>query len=173
MRAVSVMLGLTLALVLQTTLARYIARGAVGLDLVLVAVVFIALAFGPVTGMLCGAAAGLMQDVLVASPVIGIAGLAKTIVGFLAGLIGTQLIVVQPIPRFVVFLGATALHAVIFIGLYTLLDLRQFGTGSALVNGVAAQAAANAVVGVVAFQLVELVPGAVERRKATRHRIRR
>ena len=32
--------------------------------------------------------------------VIGIGGLAKTIVGFLAGIIGTQFIVAQPLPRF-------------------------------------------------------------------------
>jgi hypothetical protein len=38
---------------------------------------------------------------------------------------------------------------------------------------VAGQAAANAVIGVVAFQLVELLPGAVERRKARGTRLRR
>ena len=51
-----------------------------------------------------------------------------------------------------------------------LLDLRQFGTAYAAVAG---QALGNAVVGVVAFQLVELLPGAIERRRAARTRIRR
>jgi len=58
----------------------------------------------------------------------------------------------------------------VFIGLYELLDLRQFGTPYAAVTG---QAVANALVGVVAFQLIELLPGAVERRRAARGRLRR
>jgi rod shape-determining protein MreD len=118
---------------------------------------------------LTGAFAGLVQDAL-SSPVIGIGGLAKTIVGFLAGIVGSQFIVAQSLPRFVVFFGASVLHAIVFMGLYVLLGLRTFGTPYA---AVAAQAAANAVIGVVAFQLVELLPGAVERRKAQRGRLRR
>jgi hypothetical protein len=50
------------------------------------------------------------------------------------------------------------------------LDLRHFGLPYA---AVAAQGAANAVVGVVAFQLVELLPGAVERHRAEKGRLRR
>jgi hypothetical protein len=53
--------------------------------------------------------------------------------------------------------------------LYGLLDLRHFDTPYA---AAAEQAVGNAAVGVVAFQLVELLPGAVERR-AQRTRIRR
>ena len=105
-----------------------------------------------------------------ASPVIGIGGLAKTIVGFLAGIIGTQFIVTHSLPRFVVFFSATALHAVVFMGLYTLLDLRHYGAPYAAVAG---QGVGNAVVGVVAFQLVELLPGAMERRRAQGSRIHR
>ena len=127
---------------------------------VLVVVVYVALTSGPATGLLSGTFAGLVQDAL-SSSVIGIGGLAKTLVGFLAGIIGTQFIVTASLPRFVVFFGATVLHAVVFMGLYVLLDLRHFGAPYAAVAG---QATANAVIGVVAFQLVELLPGAVERR---------
>ena len=56
--------------------------------------------------MFAGTLGGLVQDAL-SSGVIGIGGLAKTIVGFLAGVVGTQFIVAQPLPRFVVFFGAT------------------------------------------------------------------
>jgi rod shape-determining protein MreD len=163
------MLAIVGALALQTTLARYLVKGTAAVDLVLVAVVYVALTSGPGTGLLAGTFAGLVQDAL-SSPVIGIGGLAKTIVGFLAGVIGTQFIVSQPLPRFVVFFGATAVHALIFMGLYTLLDLRHFGTPY---GPVAAQSAANAVVGVIAFQVVELLPGAVERRRAAKTRLRR
>jgi rod shape-determining protein MreD len=168
-RAAGVILAVSIALVLQTTLARFFVRGAFAVDLVLVAVVYVALTSGPVAGMLSGTVAGLMQDAL-SSGVIGIGGLAKTVVGFIAGIIGTQFIVANSLPRFVVFLGATVVHAILFMGLYMLLDLRQFGTPYAAVAG---QAFSNAVVGVVAFQLVELLPGAVERRRAQRGRLRR
>ena len=58
----------------------------------------------------------------------------------------------------------------VFMGLYVLLDLRHFEPPYAAVVG---QAAGNAAVGVVAFQLVELLPGAVERRRAAKGRLRR
>ncbi len=169
MRTAGVMLAIALALALQTTLTRFVIRGTVAVDLVLVVVVYVALTTGPVTGLLSGAVAGLLQDAL-ASGVIGIGGLAKTVVGFLAGIIGTQFIVTATLPRFVVFFAATVLHAVIFMGLYELLDLRQFGAPYAAVAG---QALGNAIVGVVAFEIVELLPGAVERRRAGRNRLRR
>jgi rod shape-determining protein MreD len=168
-RAAGVILAIVGALAFQTTIARYMVKGTVAIDLVLVAVVYVALTSGPATGLLSGTFAGLVQDAL-SSPVIGIGGLAKTIVGFLAGVIGTQFIVSQPLPRFVVFFAASALHAAIFMGLYTLLDLRHFGTPYAAVAG---QSTANALVGVIAFQVVELLPGAVERRRAAKTRLRR
>ena len=163
------MVAVAAALALQTTLARFVIRGTVAVDLGLVVVVYIALTSGPVTGLLSGTLTGLLQDAL-ASGILGIGGLAKTVVGFLAGVIGTQFIVAQPLPRFVVFFAATVLHAVIFIGLYVVLDLRRYESPYA---GVTGQALGNAIVGVVAFQLVELLPGALERRRAQRSRIRR
>lgn len=169
MRAAGAILAIIVALALQTTLARFFVRGAIAVDLVLVAVVYVALTSGPATGLLTGTFAGLVQDALSTS-VIGIGGLAKTIVGFLAGVIGTQFIVSQSLPRFVVFFGASVLHAVIFMGLYVLLDLRHFDAPYAAIAG---QAAANALVGVIAFQVVELLPGAVERRRAAKNRLRR
>jgi rod shape-determining protein MreD len=168
-RAAGIVLAIALALALQTTVARFVIRGTVAVDLVLVVVVYVALTSGPVAGLLSGTVAGLIQDGL-STGIIGIGGLAKTLVGFLAGIVGTQFIVAQSLPRFVVFFCATLLHAVVFMGLYVLLDLRHFGAPYAAVAG---QAAANAVVGVVAFQLVELLPGAVERRRSAKTRLRR
>jgi len=168
-RIAGVFLAVAVALALQTTLARFLVRGTVAVDLVLVVVLYVALTSGPVSGMLSGAFAGLIQDAL-SSGIIGIGGLAKTVVGFLTGVVGTQFIVTHSLPRFVVFFGASVLHAAIFMGLYVLLDLRHFGTPYAAVAG---QSFGNAIVGVVAFQLVELLPGAVERRKAQKTGFRR
>jgi rod shape-determining protein MreD len=161
---------IAISLAFQTTIARFAGHGTLAIDLVLVTVVYVALTTGPASGLLAGAAAGLIQDSLVASPVIGIGGLAKTIVGFLAGIVGTQFIVAQSLPRFVVFFFATVVHAAVFMGLYVLLDLRHFGTPYAAIAG---QAASNALVGVVAFRLVELLPGAMERRRLAKYRVKR
>jgi rod shape-determining protein MreD len=152
---------IAVALALQTTLASLVIRGTAALDLVLIVVVYVALISGPVTGLLLGSIAGLIQDSL-SSGIIGIGGLAKTVVGFVAGILGTQFIVTAPLSRFVVFLVATGLHAAIFMGLYTVLGLRQFEEPWA---PVVSQAIGNALLGVVGAQLVELLPGLRDRRK--------
>lgn len=168
MTAAWVVLATTVALALQTTLARFGPGESLTVDFVLVVVVYAALTSGPVTGLLTGTFAGLVQDSL-SSGVIGIGGLAKTIVGFGVGVIGTQFIVARPLPRFVVFFCATGVHAVVFIGLHELLGAREFGLPYASEAG---KALGNAVIGVVAFQLAELLPGAVERRRASKSRLR-
>jgi len=155
---------IVVALALQTTLAGLVIRGTAALDLVLIVVVYIGLSSGPVTGLLAGSVAGLLQDAL-SSGILGIGGLAKTLVGFAAGIVGTQFIVTSPLPRFLVFVSATVAHAAIFMGLYLLLDLRQFPSPYAVVAG---QAVGNGFVGVVGFQLIEWLPGFLARRRAGR-----
>lgn len=167
MKAAWVVLATAAAIAIQTTVDRWLAAGAV--DLVLVVVVYHALASGRVTGLLAGTFAGLVQDVL-SGGVLGMAGLSKTVVGYLAGIVGTQFIVAHSASRFVVFFMTTVLNAVIFMGLYELLGLRHFGAPFAAVAG---QGVANAVVGVLVFKVVELLPGAVERRRAAKSGIRR
>jgi rod shape-determining protein MreD len=158
------LLAVAVALALQTTLGSLVIRGTAALDLVLIVVVYLALISGPVTGLLLGTAAGLVQDSL-SSGIIGIGGLAKTVVGFVAGVLGTQFIVTAPLSRFVVFVLATVLHAVVFMGLYTLLGLRQFDDPWA---AVITQAIGNGFLGVVGAQLIELLPGLRERRRGKR-----
>jgi rod shape-determining protein MreD len=157
------------ALALQTTLSRFLANGHLAVDLVLVVVIYAALSMGPVAALLTGTLAGLMQDAL-SSGVVGMGGLAKTMVGFVAGIIETQFIIVAWPLRFVVFAGATLVHAVIYMGAYHLLGLRTFDSPYI---ATIEQALGNAVVGVVAFQLVEQLPVALERRRLDRPRRRR
>jgi rod shape-determining protein MreD len=163
-RSAAALAAILIAIALQTTLASLVFRGSTGIDLVLIVVVFVAIKSGPVTGLLAGTVAGLIQDAL-SSGILGIGGLAKTVVGFLSGVLGTQFIVTAPLPRFLLLLLATGLHAAIFMGLYTLLNLRQF---EAPYSGIVGQAFGNAFVGVVAFQLIEWLPGFVDRRRAGR-----
>jgi rod shape-determining protein MreD len=163
-KAAGVLIAIALALALQTTLARFLVGGTAAVDLVLVVVVYVALTTGPGSGMLAGSAAGIVQDAL-SSGVIGIGGLSKSIVGFLAGVIGQQFIITAALPRFVMFMAATALHSLLFMGLYVLLGLRTFSSPWA---AVLSQALGNAVVGMIAFFIVERLPGAMERRRDTR-----
>ncbi len=125
MRGAAAFAAIFVALAAQTTLAGYVFRSSAPIDLVLIAVVYVAIKSGPVTGLMAGTVAGLIQDAL-AGGILGIGGLSKTIIGFLSGVLGTQFIVTAPLPRFLLVLVATALHAAIFMGLYSLLDLRQF-----------------------------------------------
>jgi rod shape-determining protein MreD len=162
-----VLLATAVAVAAQTTLDRWFSTNAV--DLVLVVVVYNALTSGRVGGMLAGSFAGLVQDTL-SGGVIGMSGLSKAIVGFVAGIVGTQFIVTHSASRFVVFFLATVVNAVIFMGLYELLGLRHFGTPVAAVAG---QGLGNALVGVLAFKGVEVLPGAVERRRMARSGLRR
>ena len=164
MRGAAALAAILIAIALQTTMASLAFRGSTGIDLVLIVVVFVAIKSGPVTGLMAGTVAGLIQDSL-SSGILGIGGLAKTIVGFGAGVLGTQFIVTAPLPRFLLLMLATGVHAAVFMGLYTLLNLRQF---EAPYPAVAGQAVTNAFVGVVAFQLIEWFPGFVDRRRAGR-----
>jgi rod shape-determining protein MreD len=163
MRSAVALVAILIAIGLQTTLStRGFGNGT--LDLVLIVVVYVAIKSGPATGVLAGTVAGLIQDSL-SSGILGIGGLAKTIVGFIAGVLGSQFIVTAPLPRFLLLMMATALHAAIFMGLYTLLNLRQFPAPYGAIVG---QAFGNAFVGVVAFQIIEWFPGFIDRRRAGR-----
>jgi|SRR5688572_24373694 hypothetical protein len=178
MRGASIALMIAIALALQTSLARFLTPGANLLDLVFVAVVYIALTGGAGAGLIAGAVAGLAQDALSATgtseiavgsgmvttrSIIGIGGLAKTAVGFVAGIIGSQFIVTRPLPRALVFFTATVAHAIMFEGLYRVLDPRYVQTS----NGVMfSQAGVNAVVGVLVFQIAEMLPGFVDHRRS-------
>ena len=164
MKTAVVLIAVTAALALQTTLSGLMIGGRIPVNLVLVAVVYIALAYGAVTGMLAGTAAGLAQDALAGS-IVGIGGLSKTLVGFLVGVIGAQFIVSQTIPRFVMFVAATIVHAALFMGLYVLLGLKAFPSPWA---AILSQALANAAVGIIAFAVIESLPGMMERRRFRR-----
>ena len=69
------------------------------------------------------------------------------------------------LPRFVMFLAATVVHSAVFMGLYVLLGLRDFPSPYAAVMS---QAVGNAAVGMIAFTIIEMLPGVMERRRVRR-----
>jgi rod shape-determining protein MreD len=155
---------IAVALVLQTTLARFLVRGSIGVDLVLVVVVYLSLRAGPAVGIVSGTVAGLAQDALTTG-IVGIGSLGKTLVGYLAGTVGTAFIVAQPVPRFLVFFAATLIEMSLITGFHAALDP---GPTVAPAGAIFAQAFGNSLVGVVLFQLTDSLPRMAERRRAGR-----
>jgi rod shape-determining protein MreD len=163
-KTAAVVAALMAALLFQTTLAGMSFRGGTLVNFVLVAVIYVALALGPVTGLIAGAAGGLIQDAIAGS-IVGIGGLSKTIVGFFVGVIGAQFIVTQPATRFVTFVGGTVVHELCFQSLYALIEGRgvHFAWGTMFT-----QATVNGLIGILAFQIVEGAPGLKQRRESRR-----
>jgi len=164
MRAAGVLAALAVALLVQTTLAGVSFRSAGLVNLVLVAVVYVAIGYGPVAGLLAGTAGGLVQDAL-SGGIVGIGGLSKTLVGFVVGVLSAQFIVSQPLPRFVMFVGATLAHEVCFQALLALVESRPFAVSY---SAILTQAAINGTIGIFAFYLVEQSPTMIARRRARR-----
>ena len=164
MKVAGVLAALGVALLLQTTLAGLTMRGAALVNLVLIAVVYVALAHGAVTGLLAGAAGGIVQDAL-AGGVVGVGGLTKTIVGFFVGVLGAHFIVSQPLPRFVMFVAATVVHELCFQVFSAVVESRAV---TFHLSTVLTQAAINGAIGILAFQVVEGAPGLMQRRQTRR-----
>src|SRR5229473_3876009 len=88
-----------LSLVLQRILPVYFPRADI-LDLPLLATIYFGLSRrNPSTGLLLGTVIGLLQDSLSKSP-LGLYGIAKTIIGYVASSIGGRLDTEHPVARF-------------------------------------------------------------------------
>lgn len=162
MRVAAAVLALAGALALQTTLAGLTIQGATAVNLVLVAVIYLALAFGPVAGLLAGTAGGLVQDAL-SGGIVGIGGFSKTLVGFVVGVFGAQFIVSHSLPRLVMFVSGTLIHELCYQALYALVEARAFRIQWLQTL---TQAGINGIIGILAFTLVEAGPGLIQRRRA-------
>lgn len=159
MKTAHIGIALAVALLVQTTLVSALVGGGAPVDLVFVVVVFAALSRGPVVGLWTGTFAGLLQDAL-SGGVIGVSGLAKTIVGVLVGVAGSQFIVGTMWHRLVILLAASVINAFCYIGIYALISP---GNPVATFGMVGVQALVNAVIGVLAETVVRAAPGSLER----------
>ncbi len=171
MKTAGLVAALVAALVVETLVARYtIARGP-PLDLVLVVVVWVAIRIGIAQALVAGTVGGLLQDA-VSGGILGVGGLAKTVVGFLAGATAQRFLVAGAVPRFAVFFFATWVEGLSTALIYGLLP--QMGGFELPYRTVMTQAAANAVLGVVGIELADWAPLVWRRwrggRAARRHR---
>lgn len=170
MKITAVFLTLIVSVLLQMVVARSAIGGAWRVDLVLVGVVYAAMYWGPAAGILVGTLGGLTQDLL-SSGIVGVSGLAKTLIGYATGTFAAQFVVVRPQGRVLVVAAATVVHRVIMVVLYALIDQHwpvvswSAILGEIVLNGAAAFAA---------FQATELLPGMISRgRESRRSSIRR
>jgi len=161
MKAPSVLLTVVVAVTLQVLLARYTTGGRWLFDLVLVGVVYAALNWGPVAGMLAGTCGGIVQDLL-SNDIVGIGGLAKTIVGFTTGALGSQFVIARPAARMVLVAGASVVHRLVILGLHALVDRHWPGMPWAAMLG---ETGLNSLCGLVVFQASEGWPGLWNRRR--------
>ncbi len=100
------------ALILQAFLPLHF-RWATWLELPLLVTLYFGLSRrNPATGLLLGTVIGLVQDSLSNTP-IGLYGIAKTLVGFLASSIGARLDVEHPISRFALVVGSCHFHQIV------------------------------------------------------------
>jgi rod shape-determining protein MreD len=105
----TILLSVILALILQAFLPVYITKASI-LDLPLLITIYFGLSRrNPSTGLLLGTFIGLLQDSLSKTP-IGLFGIAKTVIGYLASSIGARLDTEHPLARFALTAAFFALH---------------------------------------------------------------
>ena len=111
-----------LAILLQSFLPKPFPRFAI-LDLPLIVVLFFAVSRrSPISGTLTGAIVGLLQDALTNQP-IGVNGMAKAAIGYIAASIGLQVDVESPLTRIVITFGFSLVNSVLLF----LIDHRLLG----------------------------------------------
>jgi rod shape-determining protein MreD len=147
-------LGITiLALIFQAAVPVYIPRMEI-LDLPLLVTIYFGLSRrNPSTGLLLGMVIGLLQDSLSGPTVpLGLYGIAKTVIGYLASSIGSRLDTEHPAARFSLIMAFFVVHqAVIVLTRRLLLAQPEPWVNWALLIA----AAVNAFVGVFLFLLFD------------------
>jgi rod shape-determining protein MreD len=109
----SVLIVAFLALVLQAFLHRY-GRWSELLDLPLLVTIYFGICRrNPVTGLFLGAAIGILQDALSHGNPIGLYGIAKTLVGFLASSIGARFDTEHPVSRLILVFAFFHFHQIV------------------------------------------------------------
>ncbi|MGA9882800.1 MAG: rod shape-determining protein MreD [Candidatus Acidiferrales bacterium] len=103
-----------LAIVIQAFLHRY-GRWSEFADLPLLVTIYFGVSRrNPVSGMLLGAAIGIAQDALSHDNPIGLYGIAKTIVGYVASSVGARIDTEHPVSRFALVFVLYHVHQLVF-----------------------------------------------------------
>ncbi|HEY8234426.1 MAG TPA: rod shape-determining protein MreD [Vicinamibacteria bacterium] len=151
-RALWTAVALAGAVLVETALSHLIVLPGRYLDPFLLVVVYCALHFGETHGMLAGAAAGWVQDVVFGGPVLGLSALSKLSVGFAVGLAAGRFLIATTAARALVVLLAAAADALLVQWLASVFSVEARGLPAlALVT----RATLSALVGGLLFALVD------------------
>lgn len=164
MKFTSLLVTIVVAVLVQVTLARYTVGGSWVFDFVLVGVVFSGLQWGPTAGMSAGTMGGLLQDLL-SGEVVGVSGLVKTLVGFVAGVIGTQFVLTRPHARSIIVAAATLVHRILMLAVVGLIEQDWPGVSW---KAMLWEIGINTLAGFLLFQATSALPGVMERQRSNR-----
>lgn len=129
MRFLDVALTIVIAFIVQTVLGRYFGFLNSYLDLFTVIAAMFGLLRGRVAGLVTGSVAGLLQDAF-SGGLLGFNGIAKTTVGYVAGIAGRHLIVRNLPSRLLFFMVMTLVDMAILATVGQLAELpRVIGEG--------------------------------------------
>jgi rod shape-determining protein MreD len=145
-------LALVGAVLVETALAHLVSSPGRYLDPFLLVVVYCALTRGETHGMLAGAAAGWVQDVMFGGRVLGLQALSKLVVGFTVGLAGGRFLIVTTAARALVVLLAALADAVLVQWLASVFSLGALPLAPLALMG---RATASALIGGLLFALVD------------------
>jgi len=121
MKVVVLVASVALSVAVQTTAARLFDLTFANIDLPLVVVVLAALSGGPIVGLWVGTLAGFLQD-LMSGGLVGVSGLAKSLVGATIGALAMRLMHTGHWHRILLILLATIMNIVLFVGVYRLVS---------------------------------------------------
>jgi rod shape-determining protein MreD len=145
-------LALVGAVLVETALAHLVSSPGRYLDPFLLVVVYCALVRGETHGMLAGAAAGWVQDVMFGGRVLGLSALAKLLVGFSVGLAAGRFLIATTAARALVVLLAAVADALLVQWLASVFSVETLLLPPL---ALATRATLSAVVGGVLFALVD------------------
>lgn len=164
MRLVGVLGVVAVSLAVQVTLARFAVGGRWVFDVVLVGVVYAALQWGPLAGMLAGTLSGIVQDGA-AGGLVGATAFPKTVVGYMAGTAGARFVVARTWAKAAIAAVATLLHRLLVVVLAALIDQAWPAIPW---TTLAAETILNAGAALVAFGSTDSLPGMLSRAAARR-----
>jgi rod shape-determining protein MreD len=153
MRKVSLWLLVLITLLLQVTLFTRIEVAGIGPDPVLIVLVLVALALGPVVGALFGFMIGLAQLAILSTSMVS-APLAATLVGYLVGKYGTKIMYESYLVQFLILILGVLVYDIIN---FTISSPGQLGL--ILVRFSMGSAFYTAAVGVVLVVFIERIVG--------------
>ncbi len=150
-----------ITIIIYTTLAKISIYAVQIINLFSLAVIYFALEKGEIFGACFGAFCGIIYDSF-SLGAFGVAGIAKTITGFLAGYVSKKIDVTPFIRSFIFIFILISLELIVWVFLYSYIFLASFNTGKGIIF---LQPLGTAFLGSLIFLLIRKVKGVTSKYK--------